>query len=218
MSEWWTYSLSDFLLFSPRTYYRLIELYNVAVWPWQIAGVAAGIAAVVSLRRETHADRVAPLVLAACWAWIAWAFHFERYAQINWAAQWFSLASAMQAMLLLGFAVPGTSIRPNRGRAALAAALLVIVCYPLLAPLSGRPWTTSEAFGTMPDPTALVTLVLALQMQGRSRWLLAAIPLAWCAIAAATLVALGSAQAYVIAAATLVALATGLRREPQPFA
>jgi hypothetical protein len=27
MSEWWSYSLSDFLLFSPRTYYRLFDLY-----------------------------------------------------------------------------------------------------------------------------------------------------------------------------------------------
>ena len=33
MSEWWTYHLSDFLLFAPRTYYRLFELYNAAIWP-----------------------------------------------------------------------------------------------------------------------------------------------------------------------------------------
>ena len=26
MSEWWTYHLRDFLLFTPRTYYRLFEL------------------------------------------------------------------------------------------------------------------------------------------------------------------------------------------------
>jgi hypothetical protein len=30
MSEWWTYTLSDFLLFSPRVYYRLFELHNRA--------------------------------------------------------------------------------------------------------------------------------------------------------------------------------------------
>ena len=36
-SEWWTYSLSDLLLFSPRTYYRLFELYNEAVWPMHVA-------------------------------------------------------------------------------------------------------------------------------------------------------------------------------------
>ena len=44
MSEWWTYSLSDFLLFSPRTYYRLFELYNLAIWPAQILALALGLA------------------------------------------------------------------------------------------------------------------------------------------------------------------------------
>ena len=43
MSEWWSYSLSDFLMFSPRTYYRLFELYNLALWPWHIAGLALGL-------------------------------------------------------------------------------------------------------------------------------------------------------------------------------
>ena len=44
MSEWWTYSLSDFLLFSPRTYYRLVELYNLAIWPAQLVALAIGAA------------------------------------------------------------------------------------------------------------------------------------------------------------------------------
>jgi hypothetical protein len=33
MTEWWTYRLSDFLMFSARTYRRLFELYNAEVWP-----------------------------------------------------------------------------------------------------------------------------------------------------------------------------------------
>ena len=33
MSEWWSYSPSDFLLFSARTYYRLFEIHNAALWP-----------------------------------------------------------------------------------------------------------------------------------------------------------------------------------------
>src|SRR5262249_57612480 len=47
MSEWWTYSLSDFLLFSPRTYYRLFELYNLAVWPWHVLAIVLGLAVLV---------------------------------------------------------------------------------------------------------------------------------------------------------------------------
>ena len=33
MAVWLSYTLSDFLLFTPHTYYRLFELYNRAVWP-----------------------------------------------------------------------------------------------------------------------------------------------------------------------------------------
>jgi hypothetical protein len=39
MSEWWSYTLSDFLLFSPRTYYRLFELHNAEWWPAHFVAV-----------------------------------------------------------------------------------------------------------------------------------------------------------------------------------
>ena len=29
----WSYRLSDFLLFSPRVYWRMFELHNAALWP-----------------------------------------------------------------------------------------------------------------------------------------------------------------------------------------
>ena len=44
MSEWWTYRLSDFLMFAPRTYYRLFELTNAEVWPLQFVAIIAGLA------------------------------------------------------------------------------------------------------------------------------------------------------------------------------
>ena len=40
MSEWWTYRLSSFLLFSPRTWFRMHELYNADIWPAQLAALA----------------------------------------------------------------------------------------------------------------------------------------------------------------------------------
>ena len=43
MAEWLTYSLTDFLLFSPQIYFRLFELYNRAVWPAQIPAVGLGV-------------------------------------------------------------------------------------------------------------------------------------------------------------------------------
>ena len=64
MSEWWTYSLSDFLLFSPRTYYRLFELYNREIWPAQMAALVLGAGIVALLGRgEAAAGRVIPTEL-----------------------------------------------------------------------------------------------------------------------------------------------------------
>src|SRR5215475_13838649 len=101
MSEWWTYRLTSFLLFSPRTYYRTIELYNLAVWPAQILGLAVGIAIVILLAtRSLYRDRIIAALLGVCWLWIGWAFHYERYAQINWVAPWIGALFALEAALL----------------------------------------------------------------------------------------------------------------------
>lgn len=189
MSEWWTYTLSDFLMFSPRTYYRLLELYNRAIWPAQLAGVAAGVAIVALLAtRFGGRERIIAGLLAACWLWIAWAFHYQSYAQINTAAPWFAAAFALQALLLIAVGVLARRMilqAPNRMAISLIA--IVVLGYPLLAPLTGRAWTTAETFGVAPDPTAIATVATLALVRGRIRWLLLAVPLLWCAVAAATL-------------------------------
>ena len=43
MSEWWTYRPEDFLLFSPRVYWRMFELHNAALWPLHVLTLAAGL-------------------------------------------------------------------------------------------------------------------------------------------------------------------------------
>ena len=57
MSEWWTYSLTNFLLFSPRTYYRLFELYNAQVWPLQIVTLALGLAILILMMRGENSRK-----------------------------------------------------------------------------------------------------------------------------------------------------------------
>lgn len=72
MSDWLSYRLSDFLMFSPETYYRLLELYNEAVWPAQVAALAAGLLLLVLLRRPgAPSGSLVALLLAACWFWTA---------------------------------------------------------------------------------------------------------------------------------------------------
>ena len=75
MSEWWTYTLSDFLMFSPRTYWRLVELYNRDVWPAQLVALAAGLAAIALARSNKPAGgRLLAALLVAAWLWVGWAF------------------------------------------------------------------------------------------------------------------------------------------------
>jgi hypothetical protein len=198
MSEWWTYRLTSFLLFSPRTYHRLFELYNIAIWPAQLAGAAIGLTIVALLiGHRAHRDRIIAGLLAACWLWIAWAFLYQRYAQINWAATWFAAAFAFDALLLaaLGIFAGRIVFSPPRGTGfwiAVALIAMAVVGYPLLAPLAGRPWTTAETFGVTPDPTAIATVATLVLVRGRVRWLLLTVPLLWCGITAATLWAMAA--------------------------
>ena len=207
MSEWWTYRLTSFLLFSPRTYYRLLELYNLAIWPAQLAGVAIGLAIVALLiGKRDHRDRIIAGLLAVCWLWVAWAFHYQRYARINWAAQWFAWAFAFQALLLVvvGVLAGRLVLRPTGGRKLRIAISIVAITalgYPFLALLAGRPWSTAETFGVAADPTAIASVAVLALIRGRIRWLLLAVPLLWCAIAAATLWAMNAPEALVVVAA-----------------
>ena len=161
MSEWWTYSLSDFLLFSPRTYYRLFELYNAAIWPAQIVALGAR-------ARDPRADagaappwsgRAVAAILAACWLWVAWAYLLERYATINWAARYFAIGLRAPGGCCcawtgsirdrLRFDLGATSPAGSASRSFLFA----LVIQPLIGPLSagrGRRPRSSASRPTRP--------------------------------------------------------------------
>src|SRR5262249_2116848 len=117
MSEWWTYSLSDFLLFSPHTYYRLFELYNFAVWPWHILAMVLGLVVLVLwLRGGAWQGHAVVIILASCWLFVAWAYLLARYDTINWAASYFAAGFAVEALLLVwtGLIRNSLSLRPGR--------------------------------------------------------------------------------------------------------
>lgn len=182
MSEWWTYRLSDFLMFSPGTYWRLVERYNRDTWPLHVVMLAAGLALWwLSARRHRFAQPAVLVVLAAIWLWVGWAFHWRRYAPINWAAAWLAAAYVLQAVLMFAVAILGISRRsgPVAPWAAAGASVFVVLgvlLYPLMGVLAGRPFIQSEVFGLMPEPTAAATLGLVFATNLPWRGLLAAIP------------------------------------------
>ncbi|TIQ92165.1 MAG: hypothetical protein E5X44_15645 [Mesorhizobium sp.] len=217
MSEWWTYRLEDFLLFSPRVYWRMFELANAAFWPLQLLTLAAGLAIVLLvLRRPRRHGLWIALVLAGLFAFVGWSLLWRRYAAINWAIAYVAPAFGLQALLLVFGAARGGLAFDRRDLAArlgLLIAVVGLVVYPLLPPLFGRPWASAEVFGIAPDPTAIAALGVLLAASGVLVPLLLAIPLLWLLLSGLTLHAMGDPQAWLplLAAAATVAAMT-LRR------
>ncbi len=207
MSEWWTYSLSDFLMFSARTYYRQFELLNREWWPLQLLALGAG-AAVLSgmLHRRLARARITFALLGTAWLWVGWAYHLQRYADINTGAPYFAAGFFLQAGLLAWMAwkaLPPPQLQDPADRLALPIVLLALAGYPLLAPLDGRGWWQAELFGFAPDPTALVTL--GALMFWRAPWPLWVIPMLWCAASTATQFELHAARPWWPAVVALLA-------------
>jgi hypothetical protein len=217
MPVWLSYSLADFLLFSPQTYFRLLELYNRAIWPLQIVAVGLGLAILWLLPRPNlRSGRTIAAILGICWLWVASAYLQRHYATINWAAGYAAAAFALQGLALLALTALGRPLFQVSADAAgligLGLLLLALVLLPLLGPLLGRPWAQIELFGATPDPTAVATLGLVLLAARRRDLLLLVVPLLWCAVSAATLWAMEAAEAWAMMASGALAVGAAAAR------
>jgi hypothetical protein len=225
MSEWWTYRPEDFLLFSPRVYWRMFELHNAVLWPLQVLTISAGLVIIllVALRPRTGARWLA-LILTILWIFVGWSFLWNRYATINWAAAYVAPVFAAEGVLLLvcGGLLNGL-VFDRRGLAGWIGYFILafaLAGQPLLAPLQGRGWAATEVFGIAPDPTAIATLGLLLLARGRPVPLLLPIPVLWCLLSGMTLRTMGEPQAWaphaalVLAAAAWIGTIIPQRRSP----
>lgn len=220
MSEWWSYRLSDFLMFAPHTYYRLHELHNLSLWPAQLAALLAAPVLVHAVWRAQL--RRAFVLLAVGAAAVAGGFMLQQLATIHWAGPGWAMAFAAQAVCLAALAVATPREPPRVAGGVLqgAALLLGFACVAaLIEPMAlGRDWRQAAVLGLAPDPTALAMLAaLAVGWPaGRAaRWLHAlawAVPLAWCLFSAATLWTMGSPGAVARGLLPACALALMLHR------
>lgn len=213
IDELGSYSLSDFLLFSQDTYFRLFELYNRDVWPLQIAAIALGFAMLWLVRRGSgrNGARIAAGILALTWVWVGWAFFLERYATINPAASYFAALFGLEALLLMWFAVVRGRLEFAERRLRFAGFVMVafaILLHPFIGLLAGREWTAMSIFGLGPDPTAMATLGAVSAVRGWQRWLVSLPAMVWCVVSALTAAAMGSPEGIapaVFAGAVVVA-------------
>ncbi len=212
MTEWWTYNLEDLLLFSPQTYYRLFELYHYDIWPIQILAMILGvIILLLVLRNPPWQGRIISFILAACWLWVAWAYHRQHYASINWFADYFAIGFSLEAMLFIWIGIFRNRLKFRSEtlfvkHAGLSIFIFAVFIQPFAGLLFGRIWIQSELFAITPDATVIATLGLLLLSVNKTFWLLYIIPLCWCLITGITLWIMNSPDALLSPLAAVVVL------------
>ena len=209
------WALEDLLLFEPRVYWRLFALENEALWPAQLALLAAGAALLFCLLggRRPSGRWLGP-ALGAAWLWTGWQFVALRYGTVNWAAPTLAWGFYAEGVLLAALGLAGRFSFVRRDRVDLGLFAAALFVWPLLSRFDGRPWSEAEVAAIAPDPTAIATLGL-LALAARNRWtaLLCLLPALWLGVSALTLFTMGAWQGW----AVLAALAAGIAARSLPL-
>jgi hypothetical protein len=178
--------------YTPDVLTAVFAGYNAAYWPLPAAalGLMLGLLLLAVLPQPGGA-RIMGAVLAAAWAWIAGAWHFDAFAAINFAAPIYGAFFLLQAALLLWLMAARGSLDFARGVdrwrvIGAGLALYALAGYPAMTVLAGGETGGVRLAGMAPGPTALLTLALLLMAKGRVPLTLAVIPLLWCLVAGAT--------------------------------
>ncbi len=192
MGEIISYSLSDFILFTDKVYYRQFELYNHAIWPLHLISIVFSLVIIYALwKKPAWAGRLIAVLLTVSWVWVAWAFLFERFYQIHVVANWYALGFVLQAGLITWYGVIKNQFAlfvQSQPRINIGLVLLFIslIIYPFIAFITGRSWLQFEMFALTPDPTVLATLAILTLCKVSS--VLYVIPIIWLLISGMTLI------------------------------
>ncbi|MGE3292047.1 MAG: DUF6064 family protein [Geminicoccaceae bacterium] len=181
----------------------------------------AAITLLLAVWCPTPARRAVPLLLAACWVWIAAVWHFGIFAQLNFAAPAYGSLFLLQAAFLAWFGYRGLEFGPPIGWPGVAGfvlAVIALVGLPIVDLLRGWPWLSVRLAGVDPCPTAVLTLgVLLLSRPPRVGAMI--IPALWTLVAAATGWVLGIASDMLLPAAAALACTAAViagRRAQRP--
>lgn len=198
--------------FTPEQFLAVFARYNEAVWPMQILLNAAALLCVGLLfRPSVWASRASYLILSFLWAWMAIAYHFAFFSDINPAA-W-----AFGAIFLLGSAVfactgmvrADVSLRLVFGPRSIVGAVLIVfalVLYPVIGYSIGHRYPSAPTFG-LPCPTTIFTLGLLLfSVKPVARWVFV-VPVSWAAVGSLAAFQLGVLEDLGLLAAGIASLA-----------
>jgi len=200
------------LPFTPEQFFAVFVRYNEAIWPMQIVLNAAALLCVGLLfRPSAWASRASYLVLSLLWAWMAVAYHFIFFSDINPAAWVFGAAFlfASAAFAWAGLVRTDVSLRPVPGvRAIVGGTLMVfaLLLYPVIGYFLGHRYPSAPTFG-LPCPTTIFTLgVLLFSVKPVARWAFV-VPLLWAAVGSLAAFQLGVIEDFGLLVAGIATIA-----------
>lgn len=195
--------------FTQEQFFGVFRDYNVAVWPLQWLLDSLAVVAVVVAAHGKHA-KIANLILAGLWAWMAIVYHLAFFAAINRAAVWFGVAFLGEALLILWLGVVRDDIRfrARRDFETLLGFVLItyaLVLYPSLGHLLGQRYPAIPTFG-LPCPTTIFTFGLLLWAVPPLPLAVVGIPALWSLLGLSAAVSLGVPEDYGLLIAAVIAV------------
>lgn len=186
MDVWLSYSLRDFLIFSPDAYFRLYELSNLALWPFHIPLILLSLVALYMVRLHHVLVQKALLFwLAIIWLFVGFWFLRTFYSQINTLALPLSYLFFCEAALLFlsGFITSRTVNQESHTTTRTIGGWAIILYAYLIHPVTAIHWERSftgiEVFAVAPDPTSIGTLGFLMLLKTRGYLYLMIIPCIW---------------------------------------
>lgn len=200
------------LPFSTEDFLAVFRVYNLTVWPAQIAlYLLAFILVFIAVSGFRWHHWGVSIGLAVLWAWMGAAYHLAFFAEINPAAQVFGGLFLVQAVLWIIWArrSPALSFKPVDGpRFVIGAGLLMyaLLVYPLLNLILGHGYPHMPTFG-LPCPTTIATFGFLIWATPRPPWFVWIIPVLWAVIGTSAAFTLGIHEDLGLAAAMVLAVA-----------
>ena len=215
-ADWLSYSLQDFIMFTPQVFLRLFVRINQDLWPWPLVIAVLTLAVPFLLvHKRSIFRRLGMALCAVAWLGSGYGFLVGYYGKINWPAAWLGWCFVLQGMLLLALAIAASSStirRPGSGFTVLW--LFAVLGLPWITVIAAGQWQALALFGLAPDTTGAASVLLAMSLSGYQRWLCLIIPLIWVVFSAATLWGLQTPELLLFPLSTLMLAIAAVRLSP----
>ncbi len=196
MEDLFSYRLTDFLMFSEQTYWRLFSRYNQSIFPLPLLSLAFGLYclyAFVAFKKIV----IKPLLMliALAWLWIGFRFFGQLYSEINVYAGYLAVLFWLQGLLLLSRSFKTVTYHawfrhPFERYIGWVLWIMALLMLPLFEILLGKSMNATSSFALTPDSIAIVSIALVLILNIKPWWVLAAA--LWLMISTLTYWAMGS--------------------------